>query len=396
MELKLSLMGDPTRLADVQDLLSGFERRASLRVQVHYQSWDGAWSGLVRGSLHGVAPTVSEIGTSWVPDLVGMNALSPLPASVVKELGGQQDYVSQSWKSCFLFGNPQMWSVPWVSGARVIYYRKDLLARAGLDPETAFASPDAMLNSVRQLSEAGIARPWITSTVASLNTFHLISSWIWAAGGDYISEDGRQLLFAEPKAIDGMAAFFALGRSMGPDPQEEYSYERAIDLFWKGQAAATLDGTWIYETQKPDASPEVLENLGVALAPGPAYVGGSNLVIWTNSENKDAAAKLMLFMSEPESVITMAGVTGLAPARRSLLNSPEVVARDFGEVMNKAIETGRALPNQMFSAMLEDKLRYAFGNIWVDVMKSPDGDLREMIAGHLLPLKERLQLSIYE
>lgn len=395
MELELSLMGNPAKLTDVQNLLAGFEQRRSLRVKVNYQGWDSAWSGLVRNSIHGSAPAVSEIGTSWVPDLVGMNALYPLPASVIKAVGNESDYVPQSWKSCFLLGDLQMWSLPWISGARVIYYRKDLLAKAGLDPDTAFRSPEAMLDSVRQLQKAGIARPWITSTAASLNTFHLISSWIWAAGGDYISEDGRRLLFAEDKAIDGMAAFFALGNHMGSGLQE-YSYDAAIDMFWRGDAAITMDGGWVYETQKFEANPEVLENLGVALPPGPSYAGGSNLVIWTNTKDKGAAEELLLFMTEPESVMTMARVTGLSPARRSLLNAPEVIRRDFGKVMSQAIDTGRALPNHVFSAMLEDKLRYTFGNIWADVLKSPGGDLREMIAGHLLPLKERLELAIYE
>jgi multiple sugar transport system substrate-binding protein len=395
MELELSLMGNPAKVTDVQNLLAGFEQRRSLRVKVNYQGWDSAWSGLVRNSIHGSAPTVSEIGTSWVPDLVGMNALYPLPISVIKAVGNESDYVPQSWKSCFLIGDLQMWSLPWISGARVIYYRKDLLAKAELNPDTAFHSPEAMLDSVRQLQKAGITRPWITSTAASLNTFHLISSWIWAAGGDYISEDGRRLLFTEDKAIDGMAAFFALGNHMEPGLQE-CSYDAAIDMFWRGDAAITMDGGWVYETQKLEANPEVLENLGVALPPGPSYAGGSNLVIWTNTKDKGAAEELLLFMTEPESVMTMARVTGLFPARRSLLNAPEVIGRDFGKVMGQAIDTGRALPSHVFSAMLEDKLRYTFGNIWADVLKSPGGDLREMIAGHLFPLKERLELAIYE
>ncbi len=395
MQLELSLMGSSTRLDEVRSLLRGFEERKSQHVNLTYQGWDSAWSGMVRDSIHGVAPSVSEVGTSWVPDLVGMNALYPLPVSVVRKLGSIEDYVPQSWKSCFLVGNPQMWAVPWVSGARVIYYRKDHLAKAGVDPQKAFVNPQAMLDTVLQLHQAGIARPWITSTVASLNTIHLIATWIWAVGGNLISEDGRRLLFAEKEAIDSMATFFTMGQYMGPESQE-YSYESAIDLFWRGDAAVTMDGSWIYDMQKATANPQVLENLGVALAPGPAYVGGSNLVIWTNTVEKAAAADLLLFMAEPESVLEICRVTGLTPSRRDLLNSPEIAGRAFGKVMNEAIETGRAMSNQMYSGLLEDKLHYTFGNIWIDVLKSSYANLHEIIARHLLPLKERLELSIYE
>jgi multiple sugar transport system substrate-binding protein len=367
MDLELSLMGSPARHQDVQDLLQGFEDRGRSKVKISYRSWDSAWSDMVRNSIHGTSPTISEVGTSWVPDLVGMNALFPLPASLIAKLGDKTDYVPQSWKSCFLVNGLEMWAVPWVSGSRVIYYRRDLLAKAGINPEAAFLNPAALLQTLSRLKDAGVERPWITSTVASLNTLHLISSWLWAAGGDYISQDGLKLLFAEKEAIEGMAKFFSMARYLGPDPHE-CSYAEAIDLFWKGEAAVTMDGTWIYGAQKPTAAPVVLENLGVALAPGPAYVGGSNLAIWTNTADKFSAEELLLFMIEPASIIAMSRVTGLAPARLELLKSPDVFEPSFGDVFSRAIETGRSMPNQMFSGMVEDKLHYVFGNIWADVL----------------------------
>lgn len=393
-ELELSLMGTASRSKELQDLLARFEAGGRARVKVTYRDWDSAWSDMVRNSIHGVSPAVSEVGTSWVPDLVGMNALHPLPAAVMHKLGDESDYPAQVWKSCFLAGSPQMWAAPWLSGARVVYYRRDLLDRAGLDPAAAFANPAAMLDTVVRLHEAGIAHPWITSTTASLNTMHLILSWVWASGGDFVSKDGRRLLFAEQDAVDGMTTFFRMGRYMGLK-SKECSYETAIDLFWRGEAAVTMDGTWIYETLKRRASPQVLENLGVALAPGPTFVGGSNLVIWTNTADKEAAQDLLLFMTEPDSVLTISRLTGLIPSRRDLMNAPEVTGRDHGEIFNRAVQTGRSLPNQMFSGMVEDKLHYTFGSIWVDVLNTPDLDPGEIITNHLAALKERLELAIF-
>ncbi|HTX90621.1 MAG TPA: extracellular solute-binding protein [Anaerolineales bacterium] len=394
MDLELSLMGSPSRHDEVQALLNGFESRGRNKIKISYRSWDSAWSDMVRNSIHGVSPSVSEVGTSWVPDLVGMNALYPLPATVTAKCGNKEDYVSQSWKSCFLVDNPQMWAIPWVSGARVIYYRRDLLEKAGINPDNAFLNPTAMAQTLSRLQAAGVERPWITSTIASLNTLHLISSWIWAAGGDYISKDGMKLLFAEKEAVDGMANFFALAPFLGPNPHE-CSYPAAIDLFWKGEAAVTMDGTWIYGDQKATAAPVVLDNLGVALAPGPAYVGGSNLVIWTNTADKFASEDLLLFMLEPASVLAMAKVTGLAPARLDSLRSPEIFEPAYGDTFVRAIETGRSMPSQMFSGMIEDKLHYTFGNIWADVLDSPDADLHEIITNRLIPLKRRLEIAIF-
>ena len=393
MEIELSLLGTPSRHTDVQSLVKAYERRSSARVKVAYHTWDTAWSNIMRNRTQGPALAVSEAGTSWVPGLAGMDALIPVPASVIKAVGNEKDYISQAWKSCFLFGSPQMWAVPWVTGARVIYYRKDLLDRAHVNPDTAFASPQSMLEAVIKLQKAGVARPWITSNTSSLNTLHLISSWIWASGSDFISQDGRHLSFASPQAIDGMELFFRLGHYMGA-AGKEYTYDNAIDLFWRGDAAITMDGTWMYEAQRSTAEMDVLDHLGVALPPGPSFVGGSDLVVWANKTDAASAWDLLLFLTEPESVLAMYKLTGLAPAKLSLLNSREVLKRAFGPTLNRAMETGRSLPNHRFSGMVEDNLHYAFGLVWADLLKSPQADPRELLTRHLTMLKERLELAM--
>ncbi|MGC1378060.1 MAG: extracellular solute-binding protein [Anaerolineales bacterium] len=392
VDTELSLLSTASRRNNVEGLLKTFEQRGFSHVNVSFKNWDSAWSDMMTTSKRNALPSVSEVGTSWVPDLARMDALEAVPPALLEAVGGEKDYVSQSWKSCFLSGKSQMWAVPWVCGSRVLYYRQDLLSRANINPDTAFASPNAMLDAVINLREAGVARPWITSNVTSLNTLHLISTWIWAAGGDFISPDGRRLLFAEPQVIDSMATFFRMGRYMGP-PQE-YSYENAIELFWRGDAAITMDGTWIYDAQKATANLEVLDNLGVALAPGPAWVGGSNLAVLESARDRETAWDLLLFLAEPNSVLTMFKLTGLAPAKLSLLNSREVLQRAFGPILNRAMETGRSPQNHRFSGMIEDNLHYAFGLVWAEMLKSPNKNPREILVNYLVPLKERLEAAM--
>jgi multiple sugar transport system substrate-binding protein len=395
LELQLSLMGPSGNAwtGDIQQHLKHFEERGRFRVHVSTMDWETAWVQMVRSSIYGKSPSVSEVGTSWVSDLVGMNALYALPDSVTGGLGGELAFLPQSWKSCFLVNTPQMWAAPWVSGARVLYYRKDMLIKAGVDAETAFSNPAALLNTLAQLQSAGIAIPLTLPTTISINTMHYISSWVWAAGGDFISSDGQKILFTEKESVDGMANFYALGRYLGPKPQER-SYETAINMFWQGDAAVTIDGTWMHQGQKPGANPAVLENLGIALLPGPSFVGGSNLVIWTNTLDKDAAMDLLRYMMEPEVVLTIFRYTGLVPAQRSLLNLPEVAGREFGAVFNQAIETGRSWPNCPFSAMLEGKMQPTLGQIWMDVLASPEADLQSIIIKHLEPLKQQLKIKL--
>jgi len=71
-----------------------------------------------------------------------------------------------------------------------------------------------------------------------------------------------------------------------------------------------------------------------------------------------------------------------------------VVGREFGVLFNQAVEIGRSWPTRPFSGMIEDKLHYAFGRIWGDVLASPKRDPREIISSYLVPLKIRLEMAI--
>jgi multiple sugar transport system substrate-binding protein len=395
IRLELSLLSAATHSQEFQALLHRFEGRGMYQVAVSHQTWDAAWAEMVRFSIYGRSPTVSEIGSTWTPDLVGMNALFPLPASMVKTLGSKADYIPVMWESCFVFDRPEMWAIPWLSGARVVYYRKDLLDKANLDPATAFSTPGAMLQTMAQLRESGIAQPWTTSTNSSLNTLHLVCSWIWGAGGDLLSPDGKNLLFSDEKVLRSIADFFALGRYLGPD-SKDMSYDQAVERFWSGEAAVTMDGSWMLHQKRSDANPLVIDNLGVALTPGPAFVGGSNLAIWTDTTDKGAAQDLLYFLNEPETVIAFFNLTGLSPAKINILNSPEFTSRSFGEVVNQAKLTGRSYTNHKYSSLVEQKLRLALGAIWENVLNQPDADPFEVVAGILLPLKNRLEVALQE
>jgi multiple sugar transport system substrate-binding protein len=395
LEIELSLMGPsiPVIKEGLQQLMKRFEERGRFRVHIENMEWETAWVQMVRSSIYGKCPSVSEVGTSWVSDLVGMNALYPIPDSITRGLGGGTAFVPQTWRSCFLVNNPQMWSVPWVTGARVIYYRKDLLKNAGVNPEWAFLSPANLLIALAELKSSGIDYPLTIPTTISVNTMHYISTWVWASGGDFISNDGQKILFTEKEALDGMADYFALGRYLGDESQQR-SYEKAIQMFWQGEAAVTIDGTWIHQGQKPGANPLVLENLGIAHLPGPSFVGGSNLIVWTNTVDKEGAIELLKFMMDPEVILIVFRNTGLVPARKDLLNLPEVAEREFSKEFNQAIETGRSWPNCPFSGMLEDKMHGALGQIWSEVLSSPDASIHNILQKYLVPLEQQLNMKL--
>jgi multiple sugar transport system substrate-binding protein len=394
IELELTVMAQtPEKLAELQVALETFTSRTRIHVHLTPLNWGTAWSEIVSTAIHGHGPDVSEIGTSWVNDLVGMSALMGLSKQTFLGVGKQAEYLEQAWKSCIIPGDNTLWAIPWLSGARVLYFRRDWLEKAGLEPDTAFRSFSSMQDTLASLQANGCARPWSITTQTSLNTLHHIASWVWGYGGEFFSPDGRRLLFTEERALNGIAAYFSLGRYLGADPAE-LSDARAYDLFWSGQAGVTMDGLWILPERKASSPAEVIQNLGVGLVPGPSFVGGSNLVVWKNTVRPEAALELIRFLTSPDVLMMCYRTTGLLPAQRELTQSLEIETPEIRSIFNTALETGRSWPNLSFAALLENRLTGTLGSIWKNVLANPKSDIIGILHEHLDLLEKRLKISI--
>src|SRR6185295_3255397 len=135
----------------IQPLLERFEAEQHVRVRLRLLAWDTAWSDLVKVALYSDGPDVSEIGSTWLGDLVAMNALRPFPEDEIAALGGANAFLTSAWQGTRLFGDAYTWAVPWVSGARLLYYRRSLLEQAGLDDCDAFVTAEQVERTLASL-----------------------------------------------------------------------------------------------------------------------------------------------------------------------------------------------------------------------------------------------------
>ena len=96
----------------------------------------------------------------------------------------------------------------------MIFYWRDILEQAGIDEAGAFQSVEQMDRTLACLQSHGIATPWAVTTRRTSNTLYNISSWVWGAGGDFMSADGKWMLVAEPEVRAGLAQYYRLYRYM--------------------------------------------------------------------------------------------------------------------------------------------------------------------------------------
>jgi len=398
-ELELSVMRQDVDPADdLRPLLDQFEAQHRCRVRVNALPWATGWADLIKTALYGSGPDVSEIGTTWCASFVAMNALRPFDPRELASAGGASAFLPSSWQTGMLPGENRMWAVPWLADLRVIYYRRDLLERAGIDEQTAFTSHQQLLQTLACLQASGVAAPWIMP-ITLHPTLHNLAIWVWAAGGDFITADGKRSLLSQPETRAGMRAYFELGRYL-PSSIRDLDMFQARELFWQGQAAALLSSPERHlRNLQRSTDPQVAVNLSVALTPGVTWMGGTDLVVWQHvsrfSRTREALVMdLVRFLTSQSFQSAYAQRTEFLPVRHDVLDAPPFSTDPLYRLMAQGLRTGRTFPSIAAWGLVEDKITPTLERIWKEVLTNSAQDLDAIIAKYIDPLTQRLDTAL--
>ncbi|MGB7538929.1 MAG: extracellular solute-binding protein [Anaerolineales bacterium] len=379
----------------MRSALARFEHGHRIHVNLEVIPHQGAWARMVQIALYGDGPAVSEIGSSWVSDMVMMNALRPLSEKEVAQLGGEESYLPASWQSAraihdSLNSDGYAWAIPWVADTRLIYYRKDVLVRAGQDLREAFSDHAELEGCLEALRGHGVEVPLVLPTHHSRINLHLLAGWVWASGADFLSEDGQQAVFDSPEALDGMEKFFRLSRFLHPSARR-LDDAQSDALFRQGRAALAISGPWLFHNLDEDAT--LKEQYAVAVPPGVPFVGGFHLVIWKHTRQEGAALKLIEFLAGKELPEELFPSFSL-PARVDILARSRFAAHPFYRVMSSAMRAGRSFRTVWMWGMLENRLYEAVQLLWDKVLSEPEADFRATLETHMHQLVKRINLKL--
>src|SRR3954462_9394997 len=96
------------------------------KVDIQFVPWAQAHDKFVTAIAGGKVPDVAEMGTTWTPEFADQGGLTEQPKI---STGG---YVSSLVDAATL--NGKVYGKPWYAGARSLIFRKDMLAKAGVQP----------------------------------------------------------------------------------------------------------------------------------------------------------------------------------------------------------------------------------------------------------------------
>jgi multiple sugar transport system substrate-binding protein len=363
-------------------VLDDFEVQRNVHVNLHYIPWENYRSEFTNISLHQLPGDVAVTGTPATSDLIAMNALRPFSRGEIAALGGEAAFLPSRWRAGQRPGEAETWAVPFVVDPRILYYRRDLLARAGVDEATAFATPAQVEQTIQKLQDCGVEVPWM-ALLEGYGPLHRAASWIWAYGGDLFTPDGRRAMFHEKEALEGLRAYLRLTRFIPPDAIGQDIQA----LLTQGRAGVAIDKAFVLYS-------DPVAEIGCAPTPGGSYIGGSDLMIWKYAHHEDAALELVRYLTRTEVVGSLLAESNYLPARVSDLQALAAQPIPMAQEVAQATFTGRTFPCVPMIGLIEERLNMALLSIQQELLKNPHADLEALLRQRIVTMGNRTNISL--
>ncbi|MFA5927777.1 MAG: sugar ABC transporter substrate-binding protein [Candidatus Margulisiibacteriota bacterium] len=374
---------------DLTAVLEPFTKaNPNIQVEIVSLDWGSAWQKITAAATSGTGPDIVQLGSTWVGMVSSMEALSDLKDNVNK-VGGKDIFVPLAWETSGLVSSNKVTAVPWIVDARAMFYRTDVFKKLGLgvkDLDT-WESFELALEKIKKanLTINGIkVDPLGITGKNDWNIVHNLAPWIWSGGGNFFTDDYKKGNLAKSDAAKGVAFYIGLTKK-GYVPLsclEKNSYQISSE-FSNGSYAVYFDGPYALKTlttpsaRGGTADLPVAKNFGVAPYPqGPkgrfTYGGGSTLSLFKYSQNKEAAWKVIEYLTtDPAAQIAYAKVTGFLPATRKAFEDPYFTSDPQRKVFSESVNFAKNYPCISYWGALEmTTLPRRFGLMWSEAMSN--------------------------
>ena len=341
------------------------EANPDAKVEVTAVPWDGAHDKIANAIAAGETPDVSLIGTTWMGEFAEAGGIDPTPEGLVDEA----DFFPGAWESTEVGGTS--YGVPWYVETRALYYRTDLAEQAG------WSQPPATWDELRQFAtdlqqKAGVANG-IQLQAGLTGAWQTMMPFAWSAGAELTDADGAEYTLDSPEMVKGLeyyTSFFADGLSstdkLDPGELESGMADGSIGSFISGPWHADL-------VEEAGVSPDqyaIAPLPGTDSAPGNSFVGGGDLAVFSDADNKDGAWKFVQWLSEPETQQGFYDEVGDLPAVQAAWDSGDLAddpqLQVFGQQLEKA-SSPPAVPT------------------WEEVASAIDSDIEKATKGQMSP-----------
>jgi multiple sugar transport system substrate-binding protein len=316
-------------------LLPDFERaHPDIQVDVQQLPLTEAHQKLLTAFAGQSTPDVTQLGNTWLAEMVALDALEPLQARVdASPVVKQDDYFASTWATNVIDGT--LYGVPWYVDTRLLFYRRDLLQRAGFDHP-----PRDWSEWRRMLAALSHPQRHVYGILLPTNEYEQLMSLALQQPEPLLRDGGRRGNFESAGFRRALTFYVDTFRLQQAPAITNVEAGNPWAEFGKGTYAFYFSGPWNigeFRQRLPAAQQHDWNTAPMPGADGPqdagiGAAGGSSLVIFRRSRHKDAAWTLIEYLSQPAVQQRLYDLIGDMPPRRrswaggALRNDPQARA----------------------------------------------------------------------
>lgn len=226
----------------------------------------------------------------------------------------------------------QLYGLPIWGGTYAEMYNRDLVVKAGLDPNKPPRTFEEYAQWGRKLTGSD---QWATAVLGGKTdtTTRVLLTWIWANGGEAFNADMTEATFAKnPKSLEAIRFYLGMAAKGGiaAPAATTTNYLEQTNLFAQGKIATMRNAYWAVAKVEGD-NPAMKGKMFVAPNPAnvpnaPTLASMSASSISASCQHPEAAWKFIRFDADRKWSVQRAKLANWMPMRNDIADDPEIKA----------------------------------------------------------------------
>jgi multiple sugar transport system substrate-binding protein len=323
-----------------QEAIDDFEKENSgIKVKLTNGSWDTAHEKILSWVNTGKTPDITVFGPKWLPELASIDALQPF-----------DDYLSDGFTSNFadslldpLKIDGKLYAIPEALSTRMMYYRTDIFAKAGInEPPASWSEFTEALKKIKASSdEYPLAVQGSGDEAIWYYTYFLLG-----AGTNFADSSGKWAVNAPAnvEALQYEADLVNSHKVTAPDPTS-VDQDTVQALFTSGKAATYWGPPWTL----PAIDDSIKDK--VKIAPWPTKSGQpapmniqDSFALFKKAKHPKEAVKFLEFWNQDKYQVKFNDVESLIPVTTSAGKDPTFQQNEALQAFIAAIPASKSYP----------------------------------------------------
>lgn len=264
-----------------------------VKIKIETFSWGDFYTKWTTGLASGNVPDMSTALPGHVVEMMDADALEPVD-DLIDDIGRNKfskTALSEGKKdgTCY--------SLPLYSHAQVMWYRKDLLQKAGLSVPKTW---DEFAEAAKTLTKDGVYGCSFPCGSNDLMATRFLNFYVRSGGGSLLTDDLKANLTSD-LAIDGINYWLDIYKNCSPKDSVNYAVLDQANLFYQGKTAFDFNSGFQISGVETN-SPDLVDQIDCAPLPkinadDPDYGAETSnipMVVWKNSKHPEICKAFVL------------------------------------------------------------------------------------------------------